>query len=170
MSDRVEQDQVTEYIVCGYIRAIYFSVITEISTLCKSYIGYHFNPHRDKFKWTFQCSNLKISNNIDYSSDSDANSDTVFKSPEFKVFDGKFALKLFQNYSIAYIIASFEELPSEWVTFYIQLRIKCIETGFQRTELIRFDEANHITEQYRITNNVEKYKQLTFLIDIINVR
>lgn len=171
MSDRVEPIQVTEYIVDGYIRSIHESVINEISKLCKSYIGHHFNAYRDEFEWIFECSNLRISksNDNDYSSDSE--DEAEFKSPEYEIFGGKFTLNLLKYSSEIFITASFEDLPSEWVSCYIQLKIKCIETCFQNTELLRIESSDHESNRVKITNNSEKYKQqLTFMIDITNIR
>ena len=168
MSARVKSQQVTEYIIDGYIRSVRRAVIKEISSLCISYIGDHFTPYKGHFEWIFQCSNFFDVNTSEQ--DSDDEREQEFKSPEYPVFGGKLQLKLSTHSNKIYAQSSLIGLPSEWSLCFIQQKIKCVETELQVTILHKLDEPEITDESFKITDNAQKYQQLTFIVDIINIR
>lgn len=51
MSDRTDDEQVTDLVVTGFLRAISSTTLFDITALCKTFIGYYFIRHKEQFKW-----------------------------------------------------------------------------------------------------------------------
>ena len=158
MSDRVDLDQVTEYIVTGFIRSVCQSFSKDISILCKSYIGNFFSPHKAHFEWIFQCSNLDEENE--------------WTSPMIKAFGGTFYLKLLESYNELMIRPECSDFPPDWELYLMQQRIKCVETNSQHTKLVVVKDNNFSTECFIIGNKIdfESQNQLTIQVDIVIMR
>ena len=185
MSDRLEDHEVTDCIVKGFLRAMQSSLVDDIVTLCKEFIGYHFMRHKGQYKWIIYDSDYEkfITTPTDESM-------KFHESPVFEMVGTSWKMKVHGEQSSA-IVADGEEFDAETHTNWnynatVQLHlvkndlneqiyqfiafqtIQCAENGFKYTQI-----RNHVNRPYSYDENegyfasdIKQYKQLTVIVSV----